>query len=166
MASRPDPFSLSRSDLNAFLFAEIGIEPSGMPLSVVSMLARLGDDPWSEAGRLAELPRADGADRLAHTIAGLPQNLWPFPEASTIATRLIALLPARPADPAPVRTAIDPGRARAVGAGVLVACIAIGAAFTFGTLLHRNPTRLDADSAVMASPIAAPGEPAAGVRPH
>jgi hypothetical protein len=52
-----DAYALGRSNLNGFLFADIGIERSGMPLSVISALARQGFDPWQEAGRLARLPR-------------------------------------------------------------------------------------------------------------
>ena len=53
-------FSLLHSDLNDFLFAAVGDEPNGMPLSVISALTRLGVDPWDEAARLgsfAEGPR-------------------------------------------------------------------------------------------------------------
>lgn len=49
MAS-PDGTVLQRSGLNDFLFVEIGMEPNGMTLSVVSVFARQGSDPWREAG--------------------------------------------------------------------------------------------------------------------
>ena len=55
----PDVTALQRSDLNQFLFADVGMEANGMTLSVMSMLARQGSDPWGEAGRLAELTRAE-----------------------------------------------------------------------------------------------------------
>ena len=42
-------FSLLHSDLNDFLFASVGDEQNGMPLSVISALTRLGVDPWEEA---------------------------------------------------------------------------------------------------------------------
>jgi hypothetical protein len=48
-----EAFVLRNSDLNKFLFADVGSEPNGMTLSVVSLLARLGHDPWREAGQLA-----------------------------------------------------------------------------------------------------------------
>jgi hypothetical protein len=38
-------FSLLHSDLNDFLFATVGDESDGMPLSVISALTRLGADP-------------------------------------------------------------------------------------------------------------------------
>jgi hypothetical protein len=61
-----------------------------MPLSVLSMLARLDVDPWEEAAKLARLPRAAAAKRLVDFIAatpGAPQN------AKTISDRLLNLLP-------------------------------------------------------------------------
>lgn len=88
-----DVFALRRSDLNGFLFAEVGEEASGMTLSVVSALARLGMDPWDEAGRLATLPRTAAADALARIIAAMPAGRWPLADATAIATRLVALLP-------------------------------------------------------------------------
>jgi hypothetical protein len=86
-------FALGQSDLNGFLFASIGVEGSGMPLSVISALARLGLDPWKEAGRLAGLPPAVATDGLACLIAAMPASLWPMSVATPIAARLVALLP-------------------------------------------------------------------------
>jgi hypothetical protein len=91
----PDATALQRSDLNQFLFADIGTEANGMTLSVLSVFARGGADPWTEAGRLAALPKADAVDSLARMIAGMPASLWALPEAVAIAARLIGLLPAR-----------------------------------------------------------------------
>ncbi|MCW3474986.1 hypothetical protein [Limobrevibacterium gyesilva] len=92
----PDVFALRHSDLNPFLFADVGIERNGMTLSVVSVFARLGSDPWREAGRLAGLPVAAAADSLARTIAAMPESVWSQADARTIAARLVALLPAHP----------------------------------------------------------------------
>jgi hypothetical protein len=92
-----DVTALQQSDLNQFLYADIGTEANGMTLIVMSVFARLGADPWTEASRLAVLPKADAADSLASMIAGMPRSLWPLPDASIIAVRLIGLLPARPA---------------------------------------------------------------------
>jgi len=92
----PDATALQRSDLNQFLFADIGTEANGTTLSVLSVLARRGSDPWTEASRLAGLPKADAAESLAGMIAGMPKSLWALPEAIVIAVRLIGLLPSRP----------------------------------------------------------------------
>lgn len=99
-----DAFALRHSDLNGFLFADVGEEASGMTLSVVSALGRLGLDPWDEAGRLSTLPRTAAADALARIIAAMPAGRWSLPDATAIATQLVALLPPRagtPTGPAP-----------------------------------------------------------------
>jgi hypothetical protein len=124
----PDVTALQRSDLNQFLFADIGTEANGMTLSVMSVFARLGADPWTEAGRLAILPKADAADSLASMIAGMPRSLWPLPDASVIAVRLIGLLPARPATAAIRQVARRwPGNQIAL----VGACVALVIAFAF-----------------------------------
>jgi hypothetical protein len=97
MVATPDVTTLQRSDLNQFLFADIGTEANGMALSVLSVFARRGSDPWTEAGRLAGLPKAEATDSLARMIATMPNSLWALPDAVVIAVRLIGMLPARPA---------------------------------------------------------------------
>jgi hypothetical protein len=97
---------LPQSRFNAFLFASIGTEGNGMPLSVVSALARLEIDPWQEAARLAELPRDLAAAALDGLIRRLPAGGWEQSEIRGIAARLIDLLP-RPDSVA------RPGEARA-----------------------------------------------------
>ena len=92
-----DAFALQHSDLSGFLFADVGEEASGMTLSVVSALARRGVDPWQEAGRLASLPRTAAIDALAGMISAMPASRWSPPDATAIATRLVALLPTRAA---------------------------------------------------------------------
>ncbi len=81
------------SEFDAFLFAPIGEEPSGMLLSVVSALARLNVDPWQEAGKLARLPVEAATQRLASLIAALPEASGPRWDPGAIAARLIGLLP-------------------------------------------------------------------------
>ena len=90
-----DAYALQRSDLNRFLFADVGVEASGMTLSVLSTLARRGTDPWQEAARLAKLPRNAAVEGLARIIAAMPSSLWSLPDATVIAARLVALLPSR-----------------------------------------------------------------------
>lgn len=84
--------------LDRFLHATIGTEHNGMDLSVLSVLARLGKDPWTEAARLAGLPRAAAADSLAATISGLPAECRPQAHARMVALCLVPFLPdqARP----------------------------------------------------------------------
>ncbi len=90
-----DAYALQNSDLNRFLYADIGIEASGMTLSVLSILARRGLDPWQEAARLARMPPVAATDGLATMIATIPAGLWSAPDAAQIAARLVRLLPGR-----------------------------------------------------------------------
>jgi hypothetical protein len=91
--SSSDAFALRRSGLNEFLFAPVGTEANGMTLSLVSVFARLGNDPWQEADRLAGLSKPEATESLARIIASMPTSIWPLQAATTIATRLISLLP-------------------------------------------------------------------------
>lgn len=77
-------------DLSLFLSAGIGVERSGMTLTVLSALARLDLDPWDEAGRLSKLSRREAADSFARSLATLPE--MPHRPRGTTA-RLVALLP-------------------------------------------------------------------------
>src|SRR5450755_2623824 len=86
------------SEFSNFLFALINEDKSGMPLSVLSALARLELDPWQEAAKLAKLPGGAAAQRLASLIAALPNEPSAYPDIGLIAARLVALLP-RPASP-------------------------------------------------------------------
>ena len=85
------------SEFDAFLFAPLGEDRNGLPLSIVSLLARMDLDPWQEAARLASLPIEAAAQKLASLLLPVP-SLKPA-DAPTMATRLIALLPRR-TDPA------------------------------------------------------------------
>jgi len=127
-----------RPDLDDFLFAAVGEEINGAPLSMISVLTRLGLDPWDEAGRLASLGKQEAIDRLAQIIARLPDAPWPALEATRIAGGLIELLPkrgetrsSRTADP-PRRLARPPAQAKLwligliLGAAVVVTVIAQG----------------------------------------
>ncbi len=91
-----ESFALQHSDLDAFLFAEVGTERSGMALTVVSVIARLGEDPWAEAKRLSTLPTLAAIDYLARAIARMPTSSWALTDSIAIATRLVPLLPAQP----------------------------------------------------------------------
>ena len=83
------------ADLGAFLFAEAGAGLGGMPFTVLSVLARLGLDPWDDAGRLARQPDQEAARQLARILAAQPGTL--AAGADGAAARLVALLPGRAA---------------------------------------------------------------------
>ena len=82
-----------RRDLDQFLFANVGEEIDGIPLSVVSALARLGLDPWEEASRLSALGDREAAEQLARLIAELPGRSCPLGQARIMARPLVVLLP-------------------------------------------------------------------------
>jgi hypothetical protein len=96
MTLRPE-YSLGHSEYNAFLFAAVGEEKAGLPLTVLTALTRLGFDPWREAARLSDLPRETAARAFAVTIAMLPEGDWKASESEAIAARLVNCLPGRSA---------------------------------------------------------------------
>jgi hypothetical protein len=92
MTLRPE-YSLGHSAYNDFLFGSLGSDSSGIDLTVLSALTRLGLDPWQEAAHLAALPREAAVEALARHIARLPDPPGSAVEAVKTAARLIALLP-------------------------------------------------------------------------
>jgi hypothetical protein len=98
MTLRPE-YALGHSEYNAFLFAAVGEEESGLPLTVLTALARLGVDPWQEAARLSDLPREAAVRAFALTIAKLPAGDWKSSDSEAIAARLVNWLPGRSASP-------------------------------------------------------------------
>jgi len=94
MTPHPD-VSFGRPDLDAFLFAPVGVDNAGLPLTVLSALTRLGFDPWGEAARLSSLSVGAATDALAKTLARLPEGDWKKSDSASIAIRLIASLPRR-----------------------------------------------------------------------
>ena len=87
--------SAFESRFDHFLYATVREDPDGTPLTVLSVLARLGIEPWEEAARLAELPAKAAAPALAALISALPRGSATPPDSATVAARLITLLPRR-----------------------------------------------------------------------
>lgn len=83
-------------DLDPFLFAYVGEEVEGIPLSVLSALARLGLDPRNEAARLSHLTSKAAASQLGKLFARLPDRRWSASEIRRIASKLVELLPKAP----------------------------------------------------------------------
>jgi hypothetical protein len=121
MTLRPE-YALGHSQYNPFLFASVGEEKTGQPLTVLTALARLGFDPWTEAARLSDLPRETATRVFAVTIAMLPEGDWKASDSEAIAARLVNWLPGRsipvvpslaiPSRPSPSRPVV-PSRRRA-----------------------------------------------------
>jgi len=112
------------SEFDNFLFTPLGEDENGLPLSVVSLLARMNLDPWQEAGDLAALPADAAARRLAVSLNTLTDpNLRPA-ITETMVLRLLALLPrqlpaATPA-PAPPGVLAGPHAGTRIGTIILI----------------------------------------------
>lgn len=94
MTLRPE-FSLNHSQFNAFLFAFVGEEKSGLQLTVLSALARLGLDPWEEAERLSTMSEDAATSALTARLADLPNDSWKTADSRSIAVQLVSYLPKR-----------------------------------------------------------------------
>jgi len=117
-------------EFEPFLFAIVCNEGNGMPLTTLSAIARSGADPWKEAARIANLPRAAALDVLARMI---PDGSGP--DGAAIASRLFALLPvARQKLSIPIPVVRSPkgaayGSPVVLGIVVLIVCLALFFAF-------------------------------------
>ena len=129
-----------RPDLDRFLFAAVGDEIDGIPLSVISALSRLGLDPWQEAGRLSSLSNREAVEQLARLIAELPGRFRPLDEAREIADRLIQLLPRHDTDRRSTpQVQIRPSYLRPALSGtsqLWIACLVLAAAVLVSAFLH------------------------------
>ena len=90
--TRSVPVALPGSEFNDFLTRR-SAKTGSMSVSVLSRLARTDVDPWNEAASLAQLAGETAIQRLTSLIGVLPDRASPYPDAHTIATRLVALLP-------------------------------------------------------------------------
>ena len=127
-------FSLLHSDLNEFLFATVGDDPNGMPLSVISALTRLGVDPWDEAAQLADLPKVLAAEALAPMIARLSLGRSPRSDDMAVARRLTGLLPLRDHAASTGRASGNAGVGKCIHAMILLVSLFLAAAIIFGRL--------------------------------
>jgi hypothetical protein len=153
----PSPFVLPYSRFNAFLFASIGEDGNGMPLSVVSALARLDIDPWQEAARLSDLPRATAASALDGLIRRLPAGRWDQSDTRKIAARLIELLPG--GDSVARGGAAESGRrAKATPSTVVwLIVLALGGYALFGMAASWAPRPVDHGASALISNGIRPG---------
>jgi hypothetical protein len=87
-------------EYDRFLYASVGDDNNGMPLTVLSALARVDVDPWEEASKLTRLPPESAATQLASLLGALRHTPVMDLDSARLAAPLIALLP-RPLDHAP-----------------------------------------------------------------
>jgi hypothetical protein len=123
-------------ELDRFLFASVGEEVDGIPLSVLSALARLGFDPRDEAARLSHLTTEAAAAQLEPMITRLSDRRWTEGQARTIAGELAARLPAATAADEAGR--VEGGCDRATGSRVpvLLIYLVVAGAALIGLLVH------------------------------
>ena len=129
-----------RPDLDKFLFATVGAEQNGIPLSMVSALTRLGLDPWVEAGRLSSLGKREAVEQLARLIAELPDTQRPLAEARDIASGLVEQLPKHDSD-RPAASQIQLRQLRRWPrmpnqSQILMFCLVVAAAALVSVILH------------------------------
>ena len=93
--SQSDCLAFNDPGLNSFLFSEIGTELNGSRLTILSVLARLGHDPWEVAARWVQLPASVVVDQLTQCLSGMPLCADSRAEVGVTAARLVGRLPAR-----------------------------------------------------------------------
>jgi hypothetical protein len=113
------------SEFDAFLFAPLGEDGNGVPLSVISVLARMNLDPWQEAGNLATLPAEAAANRLAVSLDTLTDPILRQANSRALILKLLALLPQRTQTGSPTPgaaiAAVAPADFRArIGAAIVI----------------------------------------------
>jgi hypothetical protein len=133
-------------EFDEFLYASIGDDANGMPVTLLSALARLDIDPWEEAARLARLSLESASQRLASQLTAMPNRPATTVDSETIATRLVALLHRSPEAKAsspeatPYRTVATPPKRISLAVYSLIAliCMLIGQ-WVFGMSLATIP---------------------------
>lgn len=83
------------NDFDPFLFASVGEDRNGATVTVISALARLGLDPWKEAGDLAVLERNAACARLGSHFVEFEDVPALRHEHEAVAQKLVEFLPDR-----------------------------------------------------------------------
>lgn len=90
------PAQLGRDpQFEAFLYAPVGEDGRGASVTVLSMLARLGVDPWGEASDLTALPDGAARQRLEALMARFSDVQTLVADRGRIVAGLLAFLPKR-----------------------------------------------------------------------
>lgn len=93
--SASDVFHPDGSDYDALLFAELGEDRTGAAVTVLSALARLDLEPWTEARELAGLAREDAQVRLTRHFEAITDIPALALASEGRAAKLVSLLPKR-----------------------------------------------------------------------
>lgn len=82
-------------DYDAFLHAELGEDRTGVAVTVLSALARIGLEPWTEAKELALLSNEEAEVRLNAHLAAITDVPALAMASRSKAAKLVSLLPKR-----------------------------------------------------------------------
>ncbi len=152
--------------LKAFLCASVDDTPSAEPLSVVSALARLDIDPWSEAAELSRLSRDAAARRLGGHLARVSRRPGDQGDHGAAAERLIGLLPRSGESAALAPATPSPGGAAATGSAGMIIIFLVASAFTVATFSFITAQHLP-DPLGAVTPASSPGPPGPPLaKPH
>ena len=96
-----------RTDFDRFLFTSLGDDANGLPVTLMTALARLGVDPWEEAAELAVLSPDSATRKLISRLSSLPSGLRAKVDTD-FAKRLVDLLHWAPRVSAPASARVLP----------------------------------------------------------
>ena len=151
--------AIPTSRYDAFLFASVCEEASGMPLSVLSALARMNVDPWEEAARLAAMPKEVAEKTLAAAFDLVSTSTGKRRETEAVAARLVQLLPRWDGDARAAATEIAGSRTGRLAHPVILICFVI--ALSLITARHHQTAADAGASASLASSVSRSEIPAA-----
>jgi hypothetical protein len=122
-------------DLNAFLFARMGEDKSGLVVTVASAIARSGIDPWQEAARIARLSQSAAIQVLVPMIARSSEVVDPG-DARATADHLVSLLPKS----VPTESRRSEWKMRSIPpAAIWAAGLIVAVGFLFWTMRETGP---------------------------
>lgn len=107
---RPDRLHPDNPRFEGFLYASVGEDWLGQPVSVISALARLGFDPWDKAAQLDHAGQRAAQVTLSRQLSNLANVPGMWRDHDAVATRLVHLLPS-------YRARADTGQAAAAPHG-------------------------------------------------
>jgi hypothetical protein len=149
-----------RPEFDAFLFAQVGDDISDLPLTVVSVLARLDFDPWQEAAQLAAVSPESATQKLISILGTLPSPSLKPSDIPLIASHLVAMLPGPTALLSPslrdAPVAAGTALARSQANGLFLAIYLIVMISTELLMTHVPPT--DAASRAVPPTTSAPSQ--------
>jgi hypothetical protein len=121
-----------------FLHNAVGEDTRGASVTVLSMLARLGVDPWQEAAELAALPAAAARQRLGMLVARFADVPSAGPARVELVSRLLSFLPRKAAAPGTAGNGSVPMAAAPAAGTILIWLIGLAALLVLVVSLGRG----------------------------